>query len=200
MSDKKIWRVIAATAVFFMLGAYGCILNPADDPQPIDPIDIVWPDLTERDDCIETILLLYNNYNRVGDRATAVNEHYATMLYDDPEGSNDYVWYMSEADQHQPGDPAILTRAEDIEGTIYLLTNASQMSMTIPVTPWINRTDVCADCWMTTRQYTYNCTISHKGELLSFHGDTVEIEFVVRPHHNDPNKWALYQASDKKTF
>jgi hypothetical protein len=194
----KIWRAMAAAMVILMLGASGCILNPEEDNKPPEPVDIDWPDLTEKEDCIETILLLYDNYNRLGDVSKAISDHYELILYDDPLDIKDYVWYMSIVDVTQ-GDDQIMTRARDIAGTEGLLKNASLLEFKLEGAPvWELVEDVCANCYTTTRQYSFTCKITVDGELKSFTSDLANVQFIVGPHHNDTNKWAIYQASDLK--
>jgi hypothetical protein len=194
----KIWRALAAAMVVLMLGASGCILNPEEDTKPPEPADIVWPDLTEKEHCIETILLLYDNHNRLGDVSKAISDHYELILYDDPANLKDYVWNMSIVDVTQGDDP-IMTRASDIAGTEGLLKNASLLDFELLGAPvWTAVTDVCDNCWSTTRQYSFTCKITVDGELKSYTSELANVEFVVGPHHNDSNKWAIYQASDLK--
>jgi len=194
----KVWRALAAVMVILMLGASGCILNPEEDNEPPEPVEINWPDLTEKEDCIETILLLYNYYNRLDNVSKAIEDHYVPLLYDDPNNIKDYVWYMSIVDVTQGDDP-IMTRDRDIAGTEGLLKNASLLEFKLEGAPvWNTVTDVCDNCWTTTRQYSFTCKITVDGELKSFTSELANVEFVVGPHHNDPNKWAIYQASDLK--
>ena len=197
MTIKK-WRALAAVMAILMLGASGCILNPEEDNEPPDPVVIDWPDLSEKEDCIETILLLYDNYNRLGDVSKAISDHYEKILYDDPADLKDYVWYMSIVDVTKGDDP-IMTRAKDISGTEGLLKYASLLDFNLQGAPtWERREDVCDNCWMTTRQYSFNCNITVDGELKSYVSDLSNVAFIVGPHHDDPNKWAIYQASDLK--
>lgn len=194
----KLWRALVAAMVIFMLGASGCIFNPAVDKDPPEPVDIDWPDLTEKEHCIETILLLYNYYNKLGDVSKAISDHYELILYDDPADLKDYVWYMSIVDVTKGDDP-IMTRAKDIAGTEGLLKNASLLDFKLEGAPtWIQVPDVCANCWTTTRQYSFTCKITVEGELKSYTSELANVEFIVGPHHNDSNKWAIYQASDLK--
>ena len=194
----KVWRALAAAMVILMLGASGCILNPEEDNEPPEPVNIDWPDLSEKEDCLETILLLYNYYNRLGDVSKAISDHYELILYDDPDDLKDYVWYMSIVDVTKGEDP-IMTRAGDIAGTEGLLKNASLLDFKLEGAPtWIQIEDVCDNCWTTTRQYSFSCKITVEGELKSYISEPTNVEFIVGPHHNDPNKWAIYQASDLK--
>jgi hypothetical protein len=194
MTGKR-WRILTAAMVLFMFGAYGCILD-SEDEKPADSSDeIEWPDLTEKEDCIETILLLYENYNRLGDVSKAISDHYEMILYDDPADLKDYVWYMSAVDV-MLSHPPTLTRAQDIAGTEGLLKNATLLDFRLEGAPEWEKADVCDNCWTTTRQYSFICKITVYGELRSYVSELSNVEFIVGPHHNDSNKWAIYQASD----
>lgn len=197
MKYMKITRLIAFALIAIILGSYGCILDPKENPEPPPLPEIVWPDLTEKDDCIETILILYNNFNRLNIEQE-VNNRYASMLYDDPAEENDYVWNMSQYDIDINHYPAILSRTEDIIGTMRLLENASSMDLKVPATTWLPAPAYCEECYSTTTTYEFTCEIMVNGEPKAFSGSQTEIIFVVGPHHDDPDKWAIYAASDQK--
>ncbi|MCK4537475.1 MAG: hypothetical protein KAV42_01630 [Candidatus Krumholzibacteria bacterium] len=168
-----------------------------DDPvKVVDDPGIEWPDLTAEEDVIETIRLVYQNFNKVG--ISELMEHYAAVLYDDPDQEHDYVWNMQTADVAQYGD--VMLREDDISGTQYIIEQSSALYLDISSGTWTEATDVCDECRQTTRTYTITTTLDHKGEVLTLAGEEMRINLVIGPNEQAPSTWTIYIASDLPNF
>lgn len=192
MLKRKPLKIIAAALTVGVLASYGCILNP-DSGGGGEDVTIDWPDLTDREDIVETISLVYENYNRVG--IDELMTHYSNTMYEDPSGQNSYIWNMQEGDIIQGHNP-VMTRSEDLAGTRGILTNASNLNLEISSGTWSQNQDICEECWETTRLYTINATFPGEGEPITYNGVNMRVNFVVGPNTEDPGTWAIYIASD----
>ncbi len=185
-------KIIAAIALVSVLSSYGCILNPEKGEPDVPPVVIDWPELTDKEAVIETISLVYEHYRQGSDELI---EHYTTVLYDDPSNDHDYVWNMQEGDIIAGHNP-IMLRDEDIQGTRFILENASALTLDISAGAWDPIPDVCEECWETTRTYTISAKMFIGGEDMTFNGDNMRVNFVVGPNEQVPGTWTIYIASD----
>jgi hypothetical protein len=192
MKKLKPLKTIAVILLVSVMSSYGCILNP--DPgvedRPVVPIE--WPPLTAREDVVETIRLVYKHFNQAG--STELMEHYASILYDDPNQTFDYVWNMQPEDVAQYG--GVMLREEDIAGTRYIIEQSSALDLDISPGSWVKAVDVCAECWQTTRTYYISTTLDHRGEVLDLSGEAMRINLVIGPNEQLPGTWVIYIASD----
>ena len=193
MNRRKPLTIIAGIMMIGVMASYGCILNPESDGGGGEQVDIDWPDLTEREDIIETIQLVYDNYNRVGIDELMTN--YTNTMNVDPSGQNEYIWNMQEGDVIGGHNP-VMTRSEDIQGTRGILTNASNLNLDISPGSWSLNQDICDECYETTRNYTINATFPAEGEPITYNGIDMRVNFVVGPSTGSPGKWAIYIATD----
>ncbi len=176
--------------VIFTLSVFAGCKTESPVRSEEDPIE--WPDLTEREHVIETILLVYENHERNTDD---LMEHYEAVLYDDPSNDHDYVWNMQEGDIIAGHDP-IMLRDEDIQGTRFILENASALMLSISAGAWDPIPDVCEECWETTRAYSISAKMFIGGEDMTFNGESMRIHFVVGPDEQVPGTWTIYIATD----
>ncbi|MBN2070761.1 MAG: hypothetical protein JW814_04820 [Candidatus Krumholzibacteriota bacterium] len=191
ISNRLLAAAYLSAALFFI---EGCILNPETDKKPPPPVEIDWPELYEKEDVIETISLCYKYYNRVS--KIELEEKYTNILYQG-EGE-EYVFYYQPDDVPVGGDP-FMTLAEDVEGSMYVWNNATALVLSLDPSPgsWQPYTDICDECYLTTRQYTITTTIDHHGELVPLSGVGMYVDFIIRPHHDDPDKWAIFIVYDR---
>lgn len=194
MTGKRT-RIFSAASICLLLVFSGCLTDPGKKAVETGLADTEWPDLSEKDDCIETILLLYNNSSRI-DLSVEVDRRYANILYDDPAGDEgDYLWYMSEEDVGDHGSP-VLTREQDIDGTRWLLMSSIGMELHITGAQWYPAEQICEGCYSSARLYTYSCSMNGGDAIRHMMAWEEEVVFVVGPHHDDPEKWAIYSIMD----
>ena len=182
--------LIASLLVLVLVLGAGCQNDPVrgeDDPSVIE-----WPDLTAPEDVVETIRLVYQNFNDAS--SDELMSHYAAVLYDDPNQGHNYIWYMQPGDVTQYGE--VMLRDEDIAGTRYVIEQSSALNLFISSGSWTTAPDVCAECQQTTRTYTITTTINLGGEVNNFAGEGMNIRLIVGPNEQIPGTWTIYSASD----
>ncbi len=188
MKNRLLSAAIFSAALFFI---NSCILNPETDTKPPPPVEVEWPELYEKEDVIETISLCYEHYNSV--TPNDLEEHYTNILYQG-EGY-EYVFYYQEGDV-EPGEDPLMTLEQDVQGSMYIWEKSTFLNLDLSGGTWGEVAYICPDCWITTREYTITTTIDHNGEILDLSGAGMTVEFIVRPHHDDPTKWAIFQVND----
>ena len=182
---KRLLAAAVFSAALFLIN--GCILNPeTEKPPPPEPID--WPDLTEKEDVIETITLCYENYNTATPNDLEV--HYRAILYDEP--GKQYVFYLQEGD-YVPGEDNFLNFEQDVEGSLNIWKYSSDLVLELSDSQWDEYTgdEDCDNCFTTTRTYTISTSIDVGGEVRDLSGANMIVVFIVRPQHDDPTKWAI---------
>jgi hypothetical protein len=182
--------LIVCLLVLGLVFTAGCQSDPVKGED--DSSEIEWPDLTAPEDVIETIRLVYQNFNDAS--SDELMEHYAAILYDDPEQDNDYIWYMQPGDVEEYGN--VMLREEDIASTRYIIEQASALDLDISTGNWALFPDVCAECLETTRTYTICVTISRDGEVSTHAGEEMRIRFVIGPNAQASGTWTIYLAQD----
>ncbi|MBU8922362.1 MAG: hypothetical protein KOO63_11150 [Bacteroidales bacterium] len=153
---------------------------------------IEWPDLSAEEDVIETIRLVYQNFNKVP--SDELMTRYAAVLYDDPNQEHDYVWNMKPGDVAQYG--VLMFREEDIAGTEYIIRQSSALNLDISYASWEAAPDICDECLQTTRVYSISTTLDHRGEIWTLTGEEMGIQFVIGPNEQISGTWVIYIASE----
>ena len=171
----------------------GCATDPTGGVDEPKTGSEVWPGLFEKEDLVETIRLCYQRYDDAD--IDDLEFFYQNILYDDPAGENDYVWMMQAADVAK-GHPEILTREQDIRATINIFKNAHSLDFDISGGDWIACPDVCEGCYRTTREYSISIVAVRNGRERIMGSTGMRVLFVAGPHHDDPEKWAIYSATD----
>ncbi|MBU8922361.1 MAG: hypothetical protein KOO63_11145 [Bacteroidales bacterium] len=192
MSDRRVLlAIVGIVCIAFCLP--GCANDPEQGVTDFAESDIEWPTLHEREDLIETILLCYENFDQAS--LEELEHFYGRVLYDDSSDDNDYVWITDPRDV-EDGCPALLTRAQDINSTKNIFSRASELQLSIYPAKWFEAPDVCDGCWETTRVYSIVMVTGTGDDAHFLSSGEMNIHFIAGPHHNDPEKWAIYVARD----
>lgn len=191
MKNKLSGRLASLLLVIFALSLFsGCT---ADDPVKTEEDLTDWPDLTEKEDVIETIRLCYENYKTA--TMSDLETHYRDILYQ--EEGNEYVFWLH-PDDVETGQEPFMSLTEDVAGSMYIWEHANALALYLSPGIWIPvEIEGCDDCFTTSRTYTITTSIDHHGEIFELTGVNMTVEFIVRPQHDDPTKWAIYIAYDR---
>ena len=147
MRSTRFKSTVACILAIGLVYSLGCIFDPKPDEQPeqVDPIE--WPDLTEKEDIIDYMLLTYKH--REGER-------YANLLHDQ------YIWFMQDRDAEELNTPT-LDYAQDIRGTKNLFKYAVTLWLELDPGTWEEIEAVgeepCPGCWQTDRVYRIQATL-----------------------------------------
>lgn len=176
MRSTKIKSWAACVLAILMVYSFGCIFNPKPDDNPDPPDPIEWPDLTEKEDVIEYMLLVYEDRNK---------ERYPELLHEH------YIWVMQDKDAEELHINQ-LDKVADIRGTNYLLGEASILELEIDPGSWGEVEAVgeepCPGCWETEREYHIQVKVPIKEKPLQGHD---LVKFIVVPVEKDGKK--IYQ-------
>ena len=187
---RNIYKWIAGTiGLIVLLGINGCILDPKTDKDTPDPVKIQWPDLALKEDVITVIDLCYKHYQDAS--YDELENHYQGVLY--LASGDNYIW-NNQVPVGEPGPPTTMTRDEDIVGTRFIWEESSGLILDMSTTAasWEPVPEICEECWETTRSYSITTTIQSK----PYQGIEMRVKFIVRPNHDNPEKWAIYIAYD----
>lgn len=176
-------------AVVLAAAAAGC---SEDDPvKAKDDETISWPDMTSRDDVIETILLCYEN-----PRAAESMTRYEALLH------SQYFFALDEQDV-DPGDPPIMTRAEDIASTQYIFENNTILELFLVPEEgglWMEHPEIageaCPGCWAGERDYMIRFQYGDEDVIYLSSPGSASVFIVVAPDEGDPSKWVLRAMYD----
>jgi len=180
MIKKTLRMVVSLLLIVFLFGSSGCILSSDKNP-PRPPENIDWKDRTEREHCVDILLLTYKHRNI---------ERYKELLH------SDYVWYMQEEDVLK-GYDHILTRDQDIEGTERIF-DAHSLELSLYGSGWdvwTPEVGTCDNCWTSTR--TYTISVQFESEGSEYQGIEQQVIIVVVPDETDPSKYQILQAYDQ---
>jgi hypothetical protein len=166
-----------------------CIFKPEtkDVVDPPDPVE--WPDMTDRDDVIETVVLAYKN-PKLGES----NSRYNGLLH------TQYFFKLHDTDV-EPGESQIMTRATDIASTEWLFDVHSMLELTITETgTWYEYSEIegepCEDCYETTRQYFVRAQLGDETTIYQSPPERAFVTIIVAPDENDSSKWVLRAMFD----
>ena len=174
-----------------LLASPACIFDPKEDPIIPPHEEVVWPDMTSRDDVIKTVVLAYEN--RTDGAATS---KYNALLH------TQYFFGLSAADV-EPGGSPIMTRAQDIESTEYLFSPKWTL-LELTITPeegsWYEYPEIegqpCDNCWGTERQYFIRAQRGDEENVLQSPPGRAFAVVIVAPDESDPTKWVLRAMYD----
>jgi hypothetical protein len=174
-----------------MIAAPSCIFSPEPTDPPPKP-KVEWPDLTNRDDVAKTVVLCYENPQN-GETKT----RYEGLLH------SQYFFDFDENDVN-PGDPPIMTRAEDLLSTEWIFANHVDLVLTIDPAEggsWEEISDIngeaCANCWEGRRNYTIRFQQTDEGTIYQSSPGSAAVTIVVAPDESDPSKWVLRAIYDE---
>ena len=173
-----------------LLASPSCIFDPKEDPV-IPPVpEIEWPDMTDRDDVIKTVVLCYEN-----PRDGNSDSKYNALL------QSQYFFKLHPDDILIPGDSPIFTRAEDLASTEWLFEVHTMLELTITETgSWYEYPEIegepCDNCWETTRQYFVRAQLEDEGTIYQSPPERAFVTIIAAPDENDATKWVLRAMFD----
>ncbi len=172
-----------------LLASPSCIFDPKEDPliPPVVPIE--WPDMTDRDDVIKTVVLCYENPKEGTSEAK-----YNALLH------SLYYFKLHESDVIPGGSP-ILDRAQDIVSTEFIFEATTLLELTVTETgSWYEYPEIegepCENCWETTRQYFVRAQFGDETTILQSPPERAFVIIIAVPDENDATKWTLRAMFD----
>ncbi|MCK4549076.1 MAG: hypothetical protein KAU49_02865, partial [Candidatus Krumholzibacteria bacterium] len=157
-------------------------------PPPV--IEIPWPDMTDRDDVIRTVVLGYT-YPKDAESSA----QYEALLH------SLYFFGLAPGD-FEPGDPNILTKAQDVEVTNWLFTaQVLELKITPEKAAWYAYTNdldgkPCENCYSTQRDYFIQVQFDDESTIYQSPPGNASISIIVAPDENDSSKWVLRAMLD----
>jgi hypothetical protein len=173
-----------------LLMSPSCIFDPKEDPviPPDDPIE--WPDMTQRDHVIQTVMLCYAN-----PKNSEAVEKYNGLLH------SEYFFGLAEGDV-QPGEPPIMDRAVDIKSTegIFEFESLLELTITPETGSWYEYFELegepCENCYASERQYFIRAQFGDEETIWQSPVGKAFMSVIVSPDESDPNKWVLRAIYD----
>jgi hypothetical protein len=186
LQKRTLIILIAAIALIF---AASCSDDPA---KPTEEDNLMWPAMTSRDDVIKTVMIAYANRT---DGASL--SKYNALLH------TEYFFGLA-AEDVSPGDPPILTRAEDIASTEFLFDPTTTSVLELTITPeegsWYEYPEIegqpCENCYVTERQYFIRAQFGDEMTIYQSPPGRAFAVFIVAPDESDASKWVLRAAFD----
>jgi len=173
-----------------LLASPSCIFDPKEDPVPPPPNPVVWPDMTERDHVIKTVILCYENPKN-GEAGSRYNALLQSV----------YFFGLAAGDV-EPGEPNIMDRSTDIRSTEGIFEYETMLELTI--TPeegsWYEYPELdgepCENCYATERQYFIRAQFGDEGTIYQSPVGKAFLSVIVSPDENDETKWVLRAIYD----
>ena len=189
MRSFMIKAALPLVLITALIASPSCIFDPKEeiDPPPIPVVE--WPDMTNRDDVIKTILLAYE-YPKEGESVSRYNGLLHSLFF-----------FGLDPIDVGVGEPPILTRAEEIASTEWMFDVASELVLTIPETgTWNPYTEIeggtCENCWESTRGYTIRFQIGDEEMTHVSSAGKASVIIIVAPDEADSSKWVLRAMYD----
>ncbi len=175
-----------------LLASPACIFDPKEDP--VIPVDepIPWPDMTNRDDVIKTVVLAYENRSDGG-----ALSRYNALIH------TQYFFGLAPGDVDPDFGP-IMTRAQDIESTEFLFDANKTAVLVLTITPeegsWYEYPELdgepCENCYGTERQYFIRAQFEDETTIYQSPPGRAFAVVIVAPDENDSTKWVLRAMYD----
>jgi hypothetical protein len=166
-----------------------CIFDPQEklDPPPVPVVE--WPDMTQRDDVVETILIAYE-YPKEGESVSRYN----ALLH------SKYFFGLDPADVGV-GEPPIFTRAEEIRTTERIFELESLLELTVAETgTWNPYNEIegepCENCWESTREYRIRAQFGDEDITYQSPAGRASVIIIVAPDEADATKWVIRAMYD----
>ncbi|MGM0484736.1 MAG: hypothetical protein ACQERI_09325 [Candidatus Krumholzibacteriota bacterium] len=156
--------------------------NPANN-------EIEWPDRTDVEDCLETVMMSYRHRD--------IEKYSEVLLKPDtnfvfPEG---FYWFIP--DEVIGGgqiEEQYLNYYQDVAATDSLFHHALELDLDISGGPWDSlgffRNKECDDCWKTIREYHIEVILDSGDHYIS----NMHIKFAVGPDPVNSDKYVIYQV------
>jgi hypothetical protein len=190
-------RIRSATLPLLIVSALiapSCIFSPEETPPP-DKLRVEWPDLTDRDDVAKTIVLCYENPEN-----SESMTRYEALLH------SQYFFAFDERDV-PPGEPPIMTRADDILSTEWIFDNANLLELALYPEEggtWAPIAELggepCDDCWSGRREYIIRFQTDEEGTIYQSSPGSAAVTIIVAPDEGDPGKWVLRALYDEVVY
>ena len=164
--------------------------NDPESPIKEDDDGIDWPDMTSRDDVLETLVLTHNNPKNPESTST-----YRALLH------SQYFFALSPWDVPYFDSP-IITKMEDIASAEWIFTN--EKILELDINPMINEWyeypeldgETCVNCWACQPTYFIMAQFSDEEMIHMSPPDGVEMSIVVAPDESDSSKWVIRAIYD----
>jgi hypothetical protein len=184
--------VVKRTATAFIVFLiFILIASCGEDPQKPEENDngIDWPEMTNREDVIETVLLAYAN-----PRIAESTSRYEDILH------SEYFFMLAPRDVY-PGNPPFLSRSEDIASTEWIFDHQILLELSIAETgSWDAYPEIggeeCTGCMATTRDYFIRAQFGGGETIYQSSPTRCHVTIIVSPDESDPSKWALRAMYD----
>ncbi len=173
-----------------LLASPSCIFDPKPDPEPAPIVEIDWPDMTDKDHAIKTILLCYDN-----PKDSESMSKYNALLH------SQYFFGLDDGDVPVGGSP-IMTRAEDIRSTekIFEFETMLELAIDPEIGSWeeypVLDEEPCENCRETQRQYFIRAQFNDETTICQSPVGRASVSIIVSPDENDSSKWVLRAMYD----
>jgi hypothetical protein len=186
MRGKRLTSSIAIILALGLIYSFGCIFDPKPDEGPDPGPQIEWPDLTQKEDVVEYMLLTYKHREY---------ERYKDLLH------LEYVWFLQPRDAKEYNTTS-LSYSEDIDGTEKLFKKAVMLELEIDPGTWNEIQQVgeepCPGCWETDRVYRIQAQLPNS-DIIYMGND--HVKFIIVPvEEGGKTKYKIRWAYDIDFF
>ncbi len=166
-----------------------CIFDPKEDPAIPPDVEIQWPDMTEKDDVVKTVLLAYEHPKE----GASVSRYNAAL--------HSLFFFHLQPEDVDPGDPPFLTRAIDVSTTERMFEAESLLELIIAEAgTWNPYNEIegkpCENCWESTRGYAIRAQFGDEETVYQSTAGKASVIIIVAPDEADPTKWVLRAMYD----
>ncbi len=187
MQGKSSIMPLIAAAIMLLASCGEDSVN-SEPPYEEPPVD--WPDMTARDDVVETFVLCFEN-PKIGESISKYN----ALLHSK-------YFFGLHADDVPPGGIPIMMRTEDIRATEGIFEFESLLELTI--TPEVGSWDAypeleeepCENCYVTKRQYFIRARFGDEATIYQSPVGKTFMSVIVSPDEADSTKWVLRAMYD----
>ena len=183
ISDIKLLLIFFISTLFICCGEDKGT-NPVNN-------EINWPDRTDVEDCLETVMMSYQHRD--------IEKYKEVILKPDtnfifPEG---FLWFIPEEDISTGQiEMHVLNYYQDVAATDSIFHNALELDLDISCGSWDSleffRNKECFDCWKTMREYHIEVILDSGDHYIS----NMHIRFDVGPDPVTSDKYAIYQVEE----
>lgn len=173
-----------------LLMSPSCIFDPKQEAEIPPVIEVTWPDMTDRDDVLETLVLAYANPKN-GESTSKYNAILHTQ----------YFFGLASQDV-EVGDSPIISRSEDVTITEKMFEYELILELTLDpmIGTWVGETEVngepCENCWSCQPSYFIRAQFDDEKPLYMSPVTNSEVMIIVSPDEADPTKWVLRAMYD----
>ena len=182
-------KAMIMLAMFAVLPVFQSCLDEPVKPIKESPDEPAWPDLTSEDDIVRTLVLCYDNPS-----FDDVMTRYENLLH------SEYFFRLSPEDV-EPGDPLIITRAEDIAISEAIFERQTMLELDIAATgAWYDQDEIdgaaCTGCRSTMRLYFIRAQFGRDATVYQCSPGGAFVTIVIAPDESDSSKWVIRAIYD----